>query len=66
MNVKRLAREKAKALLPRCLATNGTEICQRELGHGNGWNRDKHCQDGISWTDEGAQRLKEKTPTVSK
>ncbi len=52
---KKQAKERAKRLLPRCLATDGVHICEREIGHGNGWNGDKHRQGGFSWTDAYAK-----------
>lgn len=50
-------KERARLSLPRCQATDGTHVCEREIGHGNGWKYDKHRQGGISWTDAGAQRI---------
>ena len=50
-------KERARSLLPRCNATDGLHVCEREIGHGNGWKYDKHRQGGISWTDAGAKRI---------
>lgn len=48
-------KQKQASLKPRCLAKFGEYICERELGHGNGWNGDKHRQGGVSWTDAAAR-----------
>lgn len=54
---KRERKERARKLLPRCQATDGTHVCERELGHGNGWVGNKHQQGGFMWTDAGANRI---------
>ena len=53
------AKKRAANLLPRCLAKTGSYTCQRELGHENGWNGDKHQSGGFSWTDAYAKRIVE-------
>jgi hypothetical protein len=59
---RRQAKERIRKLLPRCLATTGTHVCEREIGHGNGWNGDKHRSNGFSWTDAYAKQQIEKRP----
>jgi hypothetical protein len=36
-----------------CSAVCGESVCQRESGHTG-----KHREDGVSWTNAGAERLK--------
>lgn len=55
----RQKKEAKLALLPRCLATVHGHVCERELGHGNGWNGDKHRHGGFSWTEAYAQQVRD-------
>ena len=70
MNIaKRKKKAQALALLPRCLAQvtiDGTVlVCEREIGHGNGWNGDKHRQGGFSWTDAATKRLQTESTSTN-
>jgi hypothetical protein len=60
---KKRAKERARSLLPRCNATDGLHVCEREIGHGNGWNGDKHRQGGFTWTDAYTKRASEEQPS---
>ena len=61
---RRQAKELARKLLPRCLSVCGQYVCERELGHGNGWNGDKHRSGGFSWTDAYAKSLQTESPST--
>lgn len=55
----RQKKRQREALLPRCLAAVQEHVCTRHLGHGNGWNGDKHSDGLFSWTDAYARKIQD-------
>jgi hypothetical protein len=49
---------------PRCPATYGEHACERELGHGRGWNGEKHRAGGFSWNDSAVKPEPVKSSTT--